>query len=82
MKRRVAITGIGAVTPLGNTAADTWQGLAQGRSGIGPLTTFDASTLAVRIAGQVRGFDELQDAPGRGPDRQLSRAARFGVAAA
>lgn len=55
--RRVAITGIGAVTPCGNTAAETWASLAAGRSGIGPITRFDATNCSARIAGEVRGFD-------------------------
>ncbi|WP_455361662.1 beta-ketoacyl-[acyl-carrier-protein] synthase family protein [Streptomyces sp. SYSU K21746] len=84
--RRVAITGVGAVTPLGNNAADTWRGLAEGRSGVGPLETFDASTFSVRIAGQVKDFDPADpagpaDAP-RGKRRHLSRAALFAQAAA
>src|SRR5690606_34818456 len=55
--RRVVITGLGAVTPLGLTAADTWAALAAGRSGIGPITRFDAEGCAARIAGEVRGFE-------------------------
>ncbi len=55
--RRVVITGLGAVTPLGLTATDTWAGLVAGRSGIGPITRFDASACAARIAGEVRDFN-------------------------
>ena len=51
------VTGIGAITPLGNTAPETWQGLVQGRSGIAAIQSFDASDLPVRIAGEVNGFD-------------------------
>lgn len=67
------ITGIGAVTPLGLNAAETWAGLIAGRSGIGPITLFDASELPVRIAGEVSGFDpaELLDA------KRARRSARF-----
>jgi 3-oxoacyl-[acyl-carrier-protein] synthase II len=57
---RVAVTGLGAVTPLGNTAPDLWAGVSAGRSGIGPITHFDASRLDTRIAGEVRGFDPLR----------------------
>jgi 3-oxoacyl-[acyl-carrier-protein] synthase II len=56
-RRRVVITGIGAITPCGNTAADTWSSLMAGRSGIGPITRFDAMTCSARIAGEVRDFD-------------------------
>jgi 3-oxoacyl-[acyl-carrier-protein] synthase II len=55
--RRVAITGLGAVTPVGLTAPATWSAFAAGRSGIGPITRFDASGCTARIAGEVRGFD-------------------------
>ena len=54
---RVVVTGLGAVTPLGNTMAETWAGLIAGRSGIGPITQFDASGLGVRFAGEVKNFD-------------------------
>ena len=56
MKRRVVITGMGAVTPLGNSVAETWEGICQGRSGIGPLTRFDCSEFETRIAGELKGF--------------------------
>lgn len=55
--RRVAVTGLGAVTPLGNNLAATWDSLASGRSGIGPITRFDATGCTNRIAGEVRGYD-------------------------
>ncbi len=57
MKRRVVVTGLGMVTPLGLNVADTWEGLLQGRSGIGPISIFKADTFPTRIAGEVRGFD-------------------------
>jgi 3-oxoacyl-[acyl-carrier-protein] synthase II len=81
MPKRVAITGIGAVTPVGNDAESTWQSLLAGRSGIGPITTFDASTFPVRIAGMVKDFDVDAYVPDRNTRRHLSRAAGFGVAA-
>ncbi|WP_221031020.1 beta-ketoacyl-ACP synthase II [Actomonas aquatica] len=56
-QRRVVITGLGAVTPLGLNAADTWAGLAAGKSGIGPITRFDATDCAAKIAGEVKDFD-------------------------
>jgi len=61
MRRRVVITGLGAVTPLGTTVSETWAGICAGKSGIGPITRFDAAGLGypTRIAGEVRGFDPL-----------------------
>ncbi len=55
-RRRVAITGVGLVSPLGHTARETWDGLLAGRSGVGPITRFDASDYACRIAAEVKGF--------------------------
>ena len=56
MKRRVAVTGLGAVTPIGNTVEEFWNGIREGRVGIGPITKFDASGYEVRIAAEVKGF--------------------------
>ncbi len=56
-RRRVVVTGLGAVTPLGLTAGDNWEALRAGRSGIGPITRFDATLCTARIAGEVRGFE-------------------------
>lgn len=58
--RRVAITGLGAVTPCGNSAPETWASLIAGRSGIGRITRFDASTCSAQIAGEVRNFDSTR----------------------
>ncbi len=57
MERRVAITGIGAVSPVGNTAPATWEALKAGTSGIGEVTHFDASEINVKVAAEVKGFD-------------------------
>jgi len=59
MKYRVVVTGLGLVTPLGNTVETTWAGLMAGRSGAGPITKFDASDFPVRFACEVKGFDPL-----------------------
>ncbi len=57
MERRVVVTGMGALTPLGNDVASTWCGIKEGRSGIGPISRFDASNLPSQIAGELRDFD-------------------------
>ena len=70
-RRRVAITGLGLVTPLGNDVAATWDALLAGRSGVGAITSFDASGFPVRIAAEVKAFD-----PGRViEDRKLLKFA-------
>ena len=72
---RIVITGMGAVTPLGTGVPDYWHGLVQGRCGVGPLTRFDASALPVRIAAEVRHFDE--DALPRAVARNAARFMRY-----
>ncbi|HWL15287.1 MAG TPA: beta-ketoacyl-ACP synthase II [Opitutus sp.] len=57
VRRRVVITGLGAVTPCGNTASETWASLIAGRSGLGRITRFDATGCSAQIAGEVRNFD-------------------------
>jgi 3-oxoacyl-[acyl-carrier-protein] synthase II len=59
LARRVVVTGLGLVTPLGNTVEESWTGLLAGRSGAAPITKFDASALQVRFACEVKGFDPL-----------------------
>jgi 3-oxoacyl-[acyl-carrier-protein] synthase II len=56
-KRRVVVTGLGIVSPLGNDLATTWDGIVNGRSGIGPITHFDTTNFTTKIAGEVRDFD-------------------------
>src|ERR671939_1366207 len=57
MRRRVVVTGLGAVTPVGNDVATTWRALVDGRSGAAPITKFDPTNFAVRFACEVKGFD-------------------------
>lgn len=57
MSRRVVITGMGAVTPLGNSVEDTWKGLLEGKSGIAPIENYDVSSYSTRFAGQIRNLD-------------------------
>src|SRR3954451_25428745 len=60
MKRRVVVTGIGAITPVGNDVATTWRSIVAGVSGAGPITKFDPSKFPVRFACEVKGFDPLK----------------------
>jgi 3-oxoacyl-[acyl-carrier-protein] synthase II len=63
MKRRVVVTGLGIVSPVGNDLKTAWDSIVAGRSGIGPITHFDASTFPTKIAGEVHGFDPAQYIP-------------------
>ncbi|TMJ12160.1 MAG: beta-ketoacyl-ACP synthase II [Bacillati bacterium ANGP1] len=78
---RAVITGIGAVTPVGLSAPETWASLLAGRSGVRPLTRFDASGFPVRIAADVQGFDPLAAMP-RKRARRTARFAQLAIAAA
>src|SRR5438132_2420230 len=80
-RRRVVVTGIGLITPLGATVQKTWDALVAGRSGIGPITRFDPSGLETTIAGEVRDFDAL-DYMDRKEVRRADRFVQFAVAAA
>lgn len=55
--RRVVVTGLGAVTPLGSSAAETWEAMKNGRNGIAPITLFDTENFKAKLAGEVKGFD-------------------------
>ncbi|MBV9389907.1 MAG: beta-ketoacyl-ACP synthase II [Chroococcidiopsidaceae cyanobacterium CP_BM_ER_R8_30] len=78
--KRVVVTGLGAITPLGNTVTEYWQGLLQGRSGIGAITLFDASSHACRIAGEVKNFDPSDYLKPKDAKR-MARFASFAVCA-
>lgn len=78
---RVVVTGIGALTPMGNDAATTWTALRAGSSGVGPITRFDATALPTRIAGEVRDFDPVLSV-GRKEARRMSRVVLLAMAAA
>jgi 3-oxoacyl-[acyl-carrier-protein] synthase II len=80
-KTRVVITGLGAVTPLGNTAEEFWTSLTQGKSGIGPITRFDSTGYATRIAGEVKGFDALKYVDKK-DDRKLDLYLKYALACA
>ena len=56
-RRRVVVTGLGCISPVGNTVAEAWSNLLAGKSGIDMITRFDATNFSCRIAGEVKGFD-------------------------
>ncbi|HEY9729609.1 MAG TPA: beta-ketoacyl synthase N-terminal-like domain-containing protein, partial [Chroococcales cyanobacterium] len=78
--KRVVVTGLGAITPIGNTLAEYWEGLLSGRNGIGPITLFDPSRHDCRFAGEVKGFDPHQYME-RKEAKRMDRFAQFGVSA-
>ncbi len=78
---RVVVTGVGAVTPAGNTAEATWQAMLAGRSGVGPITLFDADPFPVRIQAEVRDF-EIDERVDRKQQRHMNRGVRFAMNAA
>ena len=80
-RRRVVITGVGAVTPVGNTAEEFWAALVAGRSGIGPITRFDTTGYATRIAGELKGFDSLKYIDKK-DDRRFDLFLKYAVACA
>ena len=55
--RRVVVTGIGAITPVGNNAEDTWESLKSGKNGIAPITLFDTAKVKAKLGAEVKGFD-------------------------
>ena len=81
MKRRVVVTGLGAVTPVGLNLADSWDALLAGTSGIAELTAFDPTDYSVRFAGEVTGFDPTDAMPGPSA-RKVDRFTQLGMAAA
>ncbi len=80
-RRRVVITGLGLISPVGNSVAEGWASLLAGRSGVATITRFDASALACRFAGEVKGFDVEQYLPGKDA-RHMDSFIHFGLAAA
>jgi 3-oxoacyl-[acyl-carrier-protein] synthase II len=80
-RRRVVVTGLGCISPVGNTVADAWSNLLAGQSGIGLITKFDASAFACKIAGEVRDFD-LEAYISAKDARTMDHFIHYGVAAA
>ena len=81
MKRRVVITGMGAITPLGNSAEDTWAAALRGTCGIGPITRYDASAQRVHLAAEVKDWSAA-DALGSQESKHLARFTQLALAAA
>jgi 3-oxoacyl-[acyl-carrier-protein] synthase II len=79
-RRRVVVTGLGVVCPVGNTVDEAWQNIVAGRSGIVPIERFDASAFACRFAGEVRGFDVAAYLPAK-EARHMDLFMHFGLAA-
>ena len=80
--RRVVITGLGALSPLGNDVSSTWDGMKNGRSGIGLIGSMDTTDYAVKIAGEVKGFDPKPFFKNPKDARRMDRYAHLGIAAA
>lgn len=78
---RIVITGLGAITPLGNTVGESWHNALEGHSGIGRITQFDPSDFPCQIAGEVKDFDPHRYMPAR-EARRMARASQLAVAAA
>ena len=79
-KRRVVVTGLGMLSPLGNTVADSWSAALSGKSGIGPITRFDATGFPCTIAGSIPGFDVTKYMPAK-EARRMDLFMQYGVAA-
>ena len=80
-RRRVVVTGLGCISPVGNTVSDSWTNLLAGKSGIATVTAFDASALSCHFAGEVKGFDITQYIPEK-EARHMERFIHLGLAAA
>ena len=81
MKRRVVITGLGAITPIGNNVDEFWKGIKEGKCGIDEITEFDASNFKVKLAGEVKGFNAEEHFEKREAKR-MDRFSQFAVVAA
>ena len=79
-RRRVVITGMGLVSPLGNDMASSWDGIVNGRSGLGPITTFDTEGYSTKIAGEIRGFDPTAFVPPKDV-KKMDSFIHYGLAA-
>lgn len=81
MRRRVVVTGLGAVTPIGNTAEQFWEACKEGKIGIGPITKFDTADYKVKLAAEVKDFDPKEYMDSK-TARRMEAFCQFAVAAA
>lgn len=82
MRRRVVVTGIGCVTPVGNTVPEFWNSLKEGKNGIGPITHFDATHFPTKFAAEVRDFDFEKEVEDPARFAHAGRNIRFAIGAA
>jgi 3-oxoacyl-[acyl-carrier-protein] synthase II len=80
-QRRIVVTGLGLLSPVGNTVAACWDSICNGRSGVGPVTEFDVSQMKTRIAGEIRDFEVTDFVPGK-EARRYDKFMHYGLAAA
>ena len=81
MERRVVITGLGAITPIGNNVEEFWDGIKSGRCGIDKIKNFDTSNFKVKIAGEVKNYNP-EDYFDRRSARRLDKYSQFAIIAA
>ena len=79
-RRRVVITGLGIISPVGNSVSEAWTSLTQGKSGISTITRFETEALTAKIAGEVKGFDVAEYIPGKEAAR-MDTFIHYGLAA-
>ena len=82
MGKRVVVTGLGVISPVGNDVSSFWQSLKEGKDGIGPITSFDASTFDSRIAGEVKGFDPALYGLTSKDTKRMDKFGQYAIAAA
>ena len=82
MDRIVAVTGLGAVTPIGQNAPETWAAMVAGKNGIAPLTRFDTTEFKAKLAAEVKDFDPVAFGISKGDVRKLDLFTQYALAAA
>src|SRR5919106_1281457 len=79
-RRRVVVTGLGVISPVGNTVGESWTNILAGKSGIGPITAFDASSFTTRISGAIKSFN-VTDYITQKEARKMDPFIHYGIAA-